>query len=192
MNLFNPLFSTNLKTIISGTITALDETTFSCTVKPDKDIIPELQNIPLRVYNLQNDYGIIVIPEINTPCIVGFIENAHPFLLSCQTFKKILIKSETEKLSITIFKDGKIEIQNQNDINVQTTGSLSGEISGDCTLKVSGKIQLGPSGAHKAAWGDQWLISFNQHIHPTPNGPSGPPNPPLQDSQVNSQKVSLD
>jgi len=180
--------------IIAGTVISVDEINYSCVVQPDKDNIPQLENVPLRVYNLQDDFGIITIPEENSPCFVAFLESnpALPILLRCQHWQKIIIQSTSQNFKLTLYEDGITELETKNDVTLKIDGDVEGEISGNCVLRVQGNIQLGPLGQHKGAWGDIWLAQFNAHIHPTPNGPSGPPNPPLEDQQVNSQKVKLD
>ncbi len=181
------------ETMITGTVVEVDETNYSCKVKPHKDYIPELENVPLRVFNLDDDFGIIIIPEDNSDCLVGFIEglSEFPTILQVQKWKKIIIKRENVFKTI-IDQDGNTSLDTQGNVDLKVQGNVEGEIQGNLLLKVHGTIQLGPQGQHKAAWGDAWLQAFNTHVHPTPNGPSGPPNPPLQDPQVNSQKVTLD
>jgi hypothetical protein len=183
-----------IQNFIIGKIVSVDEDLYSCQIKPDKDNIPQLENVPLRVFNLKDDFGCIIVPEIDSPCLVGFIEGKIelPTLFSVQHWQKILINSVGQGFSLAINKDGTIELETKNNAKIKIDGNVEGEISGELLLKVAGKIQLGQQGAHKAGWGDQWLISHNVHIHPTPTGPSGPPNPPLQDSAVNSQQVKLD
>ena len=188
--------------MIIGKIVSVDESNMSCRIQPDKDNIPILENVPLRVFNLQDDLGFIIIPEIDSPCLVGFIEGKTelPTLFSVQHWQKILINSTGQTFSLALYKDGKIELKTKNDailditgdVNFKVDGDVVGEVSSKMLLKVADTIQLGQQGAHKAGWGDQWLAMFNAHIHPTPTGPSGPPNPPLQDQAVNSQQVKLD
>jgi hypothetical protein len=155
--------------IIAGTVVAVDEAGWSCTIQPDKDNVPELSNVPLRVHNLPDDLGVIVIPEVNSPCLVDFLEGSSslPVLLRCQRWSKIIIKKGS-------------------------TTEIVFDAEGNVYIKALGTIQLGPQGQHKGAWGDKWLEKFNQHVQMTPCGPSSVPQPLVMDSDVNSQKVKLD
>lgn len=180
-------------TMITGIVIEINETNYSCKVKPHKDYIPDLENVPLRVFNLDDDFGVIIVPEEDTDCLIGFIEGVSelPKILQVQKWKKIIIKRKDVFESV-IDQDGNVSLATEGNVNMKVEGNVEGIVQGNILLKVQGIIQLGPQGQHKAAWGDAWLQAFNAHIHPTPNGPSGPPNPPLQDPNVNSQKVTLD
>ena len=179
--------------MISGTVVEVDENTYSCKVKPHKDHIPELENVALRVFNLEDDLGVIIVPEENTDCLIGFIEGVFelPTILQVQRWKKIIIKRENV-FEMVIDQDGNTSLDTQGDVDMKVQGNVEGIVQGFMLLKVEGIIQLGPQGQHKAMWGDVMLPKHNAHTHPTPNGPSGPPVYQIQDPEVNSQKVKLD
>jgi hypothetical protein len=188
--------------LILGKILSVDEESFFCRIQPDKDNIPILENVPLRVFNLKDDFGFIIIPEVNSPCMVGFIEGLSelPTLFQVQVWQKIIVKSTTKEFSLVIYQNGKIELDTKNDakanvkgnVDFYVDGNITGEVTGKMILKVHDTIQLGQNGAHKASWGDKWLEKYSAHIHPTPTGPSGVPTPVVQDQEVNSQQVKLD
>lgn len=179
--------------LIAGTVLEIDEERYFCRIQPDHDSIPILENVPLRVFNLQDDLGVIIIPEPGTPCLVKFVGGITglPTIFKIQRWQKIIVKRQDVFESI-IHANGDTYLDTQGNVDLKVQGNVEGIIQGNMIMKVYGQIQLGPQGAHKGAWGDQWLIKHNVHIHPTPDGPSGPPSIPIQDPEVNSQKVSLD
>jgi len=123
-------------------------------------------------------FGFVLAPNIGDEVLVCFPDgnpSGHGFVVG-RLFGKDAPPAATEDEIVLTHKSGTIVV-------IKKDGKV--EIKAD-------KIQLGKQGQYKSAWGCQWLLAFNQHIHPTPNGPSGPPNPSLQDSQVNSQQVTLD
>lgn len=184
---------------IVGKVISVDETNYTCEIQPDQDSIPNLRDVPLRVFALKDDFGFIVVPEDETPCLVGMIRGELPTFLKFQEWKKIIINRKDffemeidAEGNLDLITKGKVNIEADGDIKAKTKGNFTGDIQGNCELKAQGKIQLGPTGIHKAAYGDMWLTAHNAHIHPTPTGPSGSPTPPVMDPQVNSQKVKLD
>ncbi len=53
-------------------------------------------------------------------------------------------------------------------------------------------IKLGDGASEKVVLGDAFLQFFNQHVHPTGVGPSGPPTQPMSAGSHLSAKVTTE
>ncbi|HEX7319723.1 MAG TPA: phage baseplate assembly protein V [bacterium] len=123
-------------------------------------------------------FGFVLAPNIGDEVLVCFPDgnpSGHGFVVG-RLFGKDAPPVATEDEIVLTHKSGTIVV-------IKKDGKV--EIKAD-------KIQLGKTGSHKAAWGDAHLQAHLNHVHPTPNGPSGKPVVIILDSQVNSQQVTLD
>lgn len=50
-------------------------------------------------------------------------------------------------------------------------------IASDGSIVIDGDVQLGEGAADRIIRGDKFAVSWSSHVHPTPAGPSGPPQP---------------
>jgi uncharacterized protein involved in type VI secretion and phage assembly len=57
------------------------------------------------------------------------------------------------------------------------------DAQGTITIK-AGTIKLGANAGEKLVLGDSFMQLFNQHVHPTGVGPSGPPSEPMTTQQL--------
>ena len=127
------------QSMINGTIARVNETEYSCTVQPDKDSVPMLENVPLRVHNLQDDFGIIVVPVLDTPCQVAFIENVTdlPVLMRVQAWEKIIVKKEDifslviDNLGNVVCEtEGNVAITAKDDIHIKNQSGMEAFVDG--------------------------------------------------------------
>lgn len=180
-----------------ATVESVDEITFSCNVVQEKEEIP-IENVPLRVMRLNDELGFTVVPKVGTFVVVGLI-NGRPTILKVQEWDRIYLEKESGFWlevdvadNVTVRTEGDAEVTATNIYSITQSGhSIELLDNGVANIKAD-EVNIGGKKDHKAAWGDAWLPEFNKHIHPTPTGPSGPPNPSLVDTQVNSQKVTVD
>ncbi len=64
-------------------------------------------------------------------------------------------------------------------ISIKCQGDLKLESSGKVSIDGAASIALGSGASEALLKGTSFLALFNAHIHPTPDGPSGPPQVPL-------------
>jgi len=77
--------------------------------------------------------------------------------------------TDSEGTEIIKMKGGKIEISAKQDVVLSATNvSIN-----------AGSISLGAGASFSSTIAEKMMMAFNQHIHPTPTGPSGPPLVPL-------------
>jgi len=141
-------------TLIHGTVLSTDEENYYCRVQPDKDNIPVLENVPLRVYNFADDFGIIVIPEIDSPCLVTFLDGLTelPVLARCQRWQKIIVKREDifecvvdPQGNVLVITEGDADIRVKDNVQVQNQSGMMIHLDG------SGEKILFDQGDHQVA-----------------------------------------
>ena len=84
----------------------------------------------------------------------------------------------------------RIFFDDEGEIVVVANGNDKTEIrltkSGEVVIKAD-KIKLGDGASKAVILGDDFMQLFNQHMHPTGVGPSGPPTPPMQPSHLSKK-----
>jgi uncharacterized protein involved in type VI secretion and phage assembly len=68
-------------------------------------------------------------------------------------------------------------------------GEISIRSTSSVKIEAAGKVEIGKGATEALVKGQQFMALFNSHIHPTPRGPSGPPQVPMTPAQL-SQKVT--
>src|SRR5262249_33272227 len=100
-------------------------------------------------------------------------------------------KEASDKLSVLKTKSGhELTLDDDGWRAWRATGNGKSSIrfEQDGTFPVTAeKTKLGSSPTEKVVLGDTFMQFFNQHVHPTGVGPSGPPTQPMSTSQL-SQK----
>lgn len=137
--------------LITGEIISVNQTNHSCQVKPHKDNIPQLENVPLRVFNLEDDLGVIIIPEIGSACLVEFLEGSTelPIIRKVQHWQKIIIKKQ-DTIELTIDPEGNIDCVTE----------------GNATLQVKENVEIeNQAGMHIILDGTNQKIKLNQGDH---------------------------
>jgi uncharacterized protein involved in type VI secretion and phage assembly len=104
-------------------------------------------------------------------------------------------KEATDTLSVLKTKSGhELTLDDDGEVILLANGngksSIRFEQDGTVTVTAE-KIKLGASASEKVVLGDTFMQFFNQHVHPTGVGPSGPPTQPMSTSQL-SQKVTTE
>ena len=125
--------------------------------------------------------------------------------------KSIIVQNASRKGIFEMIDDGTMNITQDNninikcnavtnltvtkDINVKTNAKLNIESTDNTTVKCknlivdhASSIELGKGAKEHLVLGDTFMSFFNQHIHPTPAGPSGPPTKPMTSSDHLSGK----
>lgn len=77
-----------------GTVDAVDESTYSCDVQPDDDG-PLIMDVPLRVRRDNNKVGVTIVPALNTPIIIMWVDTQRPTVFQVQKWAKIVIQDES-------------------------------------------------------------------------------------------------
>jgi uncharacterized protein involved in type VI secretion and phage assembly len=104
-------------------------------------------------------------------------------------------KEASDTLSVLQTKSGhELTLDDDGEVILLANGngksSIRFEQDGTVTVTAE-KIKLGASASEKVVLGDTFMQFFNQHVHPTGVGPSGPPTQPMSTSQL-SQKVTTE
>jgi uncharacterized protein involved in type VI secretion and phage assembly len=104
-------------------------------------------------------------------------------------------KEASDTLSVLKTKSGhELTLDDDGEVILLANGngksSIRFEQDGTVTVTAE-KIKLGASASEKVVLGDTFMQFFNQHVHPTGVGPSGPPTQPMSSSQL-SQKVTTE
>jgi len=104
-------------------------------------------------------------------------------------------KEASDTLSVLKTKSGhELTLDDDGEVILLANGngksSIRFEQDGTVTVTAE-KIKLGASASEKVVLGDTFMQFFNQHVHPTGVGPSGPPTQPMSTSQL-SQKVTTE
>ncbi len=104
-------------------------------------------------------------------------------------------KEASDTLSVLKTKSGhELTLDDDGEVILLANGNGKSSIrfEQDGTVIVTAeKIKLGASASEKVVLGDTFMQFFNQHVHPTGVGPSGPPTQPMSSSQL-SQKVTTE
>jgi|GEM_PF-1895492 len=77
-----------------GTVAAVDEATYSCDVQPD-DGGPLVKDVPLRVRRDNNKIGVTIVPALNTPIIIMWVDTQRPTVFQVQKWAKVIIQDES-------------------------------------------------------------------------------------------------
>jgi uncharacterized protein involved in type VI secretion and phage assembly len=104
-------------------------------------------------------------------------------------------KDATPTLSVLKTKSGhELTFDDDGEVVLLANGndksSIRFEQDGSVVIKAE-KIKLCDSASEKVVLGDTFMSFFNQHIHPTGVGPSGPPTQPMSSSHL-SAKVTTE
>jgi uncharacterized protein involved in type VI secretion and phage assembly len=104
-------------------------------------------------------------------------------------------KEASDTLSVLKTKSGhELTLDDDGEVILLANGngksSIRFEQDGTVTVTAE-KIKLGASASEKVVLGDTFMQFFNQHVHPTGVGPSGPPTQSMSSSQL-SQKVTTE
>lgn len=74
-----------------GTVDAVDEATYSCDVQPE-DGGTLIKDVPLRVRRDNNKVGVTIVPALDTPIIIMWIDTQRPTVFQVQEWAKIIIQ----------------------------------------------------------------------------------------------------
>lgn len=103
--------------------------------------------------------------------------------------KSIDIHTASGKSKIELLDDGTLNVTHDNDINIKSNKTINITATNDVKIKCknadvtastkaiidSPKIELGRSATESVIKGDAFAQIFDNHIHPTPAGPSSKP-----------------
>lgn len=108
------------------------------------------------------------------------------------TFKSgliVTIDGVGDKITMTTGGGAKTEIDGKSDkLTHSSAGGGKVEIqAGSKIIVESGLIELGEGATESVVLGDSFKIYFDQHIHPTGVGPSGPPTTPMPPTTLSDQ-----
>jgi hypothetical protein len=186
--LFQELSDKGIDDAIIGTVEAVQETTpsgwaladrikgFWCDVQPEKESETLLQHVPmpLRVFNTENDLGIIIVPKQGTEVLVTWVDG-RPTIEACQEWERMILK-KGENLWIEIDAEDNILVQTAGAVDVKVKKTVTEEIEVSKHVK-SPLIKLGKKAPHAVVWGDDLVSWLKNHKHNsnTPGNPSGPP-----------------
>lgn len=107
---------------------------------------------------------------------------------------------KTEKATLTLAQDGTVtlkceeavSVQSSKDVSVHSTGGkVTVEAQSEVTVEAP-SIKFGESATQPLVLGNDFLTLFNQHIHSTGVGPSGPPTPKMVKATHLSGKSSTE
>ena len=199
--LFDVEIRHGVSNLITGEIISVNATNHSCQVKPHKDNIPQLENVPLRVFNLEDDLGVIIIPEIGSACLIEFLEGSTelPIIRKVQHWQKIIIKKQ-DTIELTIDPEGNIDCVTEGNATLQVKENVEIENQAGMHIILDGtnqKIKLNQGnhqiimkqdGTHIGSEGAKqplmlgyatlrWLTEHT-HITTTPGQPTSTPIPP--------------
>lgn len=110
---------------------------------------------------------------------------------------RLLIESQKGRVSLEdahgnrlCLEEGKVSLADKSGNALEISG---GEVvlrsSGSIKIEAASKVELGKGASEALVKGQKFMELFNAHIHPTPRGPSGPPQTPMTPAQL-SQKVT--
>lgn len=163
--------------VIAAKVTATDSALMTADVTFEgEQVIREA--VPLRIFNDEGGLGVAFIPKIGSEVLIGFIDGAEarPQILKVQEWDSLIVRkgpANNPALEITVSSDNQIDLRKDSGFQF--------------TIDTEDKVSIGNAPSHSLGWGDAWLQEFNNHIHPTPTGPSGKPVIQLSPEQVNSQ-----
>lgn len=89
--------------LVAGTVIAVDETDYTCSVEPEVSEMAEMEKVSLRPRAHPDAGGFIIVPQIGTECLVILdpaLGGGLPYLLWCQRYEEI-IASKTGELPST-------------------------------------------------------------------------------------------
>ena len=167
---------------VAGEVTAVDEERLTAAVRFEGERVVR-GDIPLRIFaDADGGLGACWIPKVGSEVLVAFIDGAEnrPQVVKVQQWEQLVIRkgaADNPEFELTINSDNRVDLRKASGFQF--------------TIDADDKVAIGNAPSHKLAWGDQWLLKFNAHTHPTPTGPSGPPMQPLVDEEVNSQTFEV-
>jgi hypothetical protein len=89
-------------------------------------------------------------------------------------------------ITFALAKDGTVTLTTTGEVNITATGNVNMTTQGNVDIKASGTatidsptINLGANASHPIILGDIFKQLYDNHSHPTPIGPTGPPVMPL-------------
>jgi hypothetical protein len=130
-----------------------------------------------------NNDGDIIDPSQGTTTVAIATDGTF----SVENSEVSITLDKTNK-NLTLASTGSWTVNIQGDTNITTQGTTNIVSQGVTTVDGS-HINLGEGASHAVILGDLFQTLFNNHVHPTVVGPSGPPVAPMTDAQL-SQKTS--
>ncbi|MBA7597174.1 hypothetical protein ES703_04170 [subsurface metagenome] len=108
--LLTQLTARELNTCRLGQCVKVHEKEWSVDLEYEEPFGEEFE-VPLRVKDIGNDYGIVVVPKLKTWCAVDFVnaDVRRPIVIACQEWSKILVKREAKPKIEVILERTKIE-----------------------------------------------------------------------------------
>jgi hypothetical protein len=137
--------------LVEGTVTAVDVSTRTCTVLVGSDQSEyELPGVRLMA---EVDDGVLIIPSVDSPIIVGYSKRILPFVCQFSQVERVL--TVTGGTSIEV-KDGLIQL---ND------GSYGGLVQVTALVKKMNALE---------DLLNDLITKYNTHIHPASSGTTSP------------------
>jgi hypothetical protein len=97
---------------------------------------------------------------------------------------------KTEKAELTLTQDGEVSaVTERVELRLAADGQVLLRTNGEVVVEGQ-RLKLGEGAGEPLVLGNQLLQLFNQHTHPTGVGPSGPPTPLMQTSQLSRKCVT--
>ena len=94
----------------AGTVVSVDESARTIEFKPYKG--SNIEDVRLQA-GIDNNSGVLLIPEKDSKVIVTFIDDVRCFVSKCDKVKKIIIETSDT-----------IEIESKSDINIVSSGTV--------------------------------------------------------------------
>ncbi len=114
-----------------GIITKVDETHLTVSIQPEKGDV-EIKNVPIRVWNTDDDEGVYIVPKTGTWCLYALVDG-RATLLQVQEWERVIIKRGS--LTVSIDSTGKVEADN---------GSGKVLLNNDGSVKIeSSSVEIG-------------------------------------------------
>ncbi len=164
-----------------------------CDVQPERDTDAKVEYVPmaLRVMNYEDDFGIIIVPKLNTEVLVALVDG-RPTIDSCQEWDKLIIKKDDSNYIVWDLGTNNVEMKTSGTITIETPQTIL-EKAGLEHQTDSQKIIHGPLGAFSHLLGEIVQAIYNSHTHisTAPTLPTSPPVPLIPKTAL-SNRVKLD
>jgi hypothetical protein len=110
--------------------------------------------------------------------------------------KSIIVQTASKNSILEMLDDGTLNVTQAKDINIKTSTKVNLKATNDVTVeceklivKHGGSIELGEGAHEHLVLGDSFMSLFNNHIHPTPSGPSSQTTTPMTGAHLSQKEV---
>ncbi|TVQ78293.1 MAG: hypothetical protein EA369_07440 [Bradymonadales bacterium] len=124
------------------------------------------------------------------------LEGRESIRLQDSKNNRLLIESHSGKVTLEdssgnrlCLDNEKISLEDKNGNGFELQGAeIRIRSSSSVKIETASRVEIGKGASEALVKGDSFMQLFNAHTHPTPRGPSGPPQVPMTPAQL-SQKV---